>query len=212
MSKGGPVFVARECAAQVGQGEFHSAAYGGVGPVALAEAVAASIHPKLGGNRTVHHYQGRGDVRGALHRRQVETGQQQRLDGRDYDREILGQTARHDRVGGQLLHGGAPAARRNLTHHLQGRPPRRIHERPHPLGGGWDDGEAVGPAGCVGQGEGFVVPVCFSRGHVRYSANSCRCGVNTRLNAKARSTIQARSPSSSSGLSSIVPGLSDEIR
>ena len=160
MPESGPILIAGPGAAQVGEGQLDGPPDGGVGPVALPEAVAAAIHPNPGRHRAVHHHQRSGNVRRTLHRRQVEPGPQQRLYGRNNHRKIIGATPGHHRVGGQLGHGGPPSARGDFADQLQrGTAAGGVQKGAHPRRRGRDDGQAISPAGGVGQRQRLVIVI-----------------------------------------------------
>ena len=75
---------------------------------------------------------------------EVELLAEHRLHARQHDREVLGASARHDGVGGDLLDGGLPVHRRDRAEAGVELPVRVRQGLVDPLPGRLDDREAVG--------------------------------------------------------------------
>ena len=132
--------------ADVGEDQLDRAADGGVGAVALAEHVRAAVHAKGQARRAVHHQQRRRQMGRALHAVEIERGIGHRLDRRDDHRHVFRQAARHHAIDRDLLDRRLAPARRNLRHQSRrGELGAGQHGR-HPLLGGRNHRQAVGPA------------------------------------------------------------------
>ena len=104
-----------------------------VRPVARPEQVILRVDIQFLDYRPVHYDQHRRAALAGRRRYQVELRREHRLRGRQHNRKILRQAARHHRVGRRLRHRYLTPALRYLAKNLVRRPPRVVQKLIHPL-------------------------------------------------------------------------------
>src|SRR5215471_9771684 len=146
MTEGGHRGLAWSHSAHVDHDEPQRTADGGVGAKARTEDAERAVETDPLTDRPVHDDERGGEVGGRGHAVQVEGRIARCLNGSEEDGEIVRAAARHYRVDGDLLHGGAAVVGSDLAYQLRTITRRARKHTLHTLAAGWDDGQAVGYA------------------------------------------------------------------
>ena len=119
---------------------------GGVGAVPRAEEVVAGVDAEPLDDRAVDDCEDTCAAEAGRRADEVEQRVQHRLGCGEHNREVVGKTTSHHRVGGQLLHGDHSSPFRHRAHHLISRTARGVDGPLHELDGRRHDWKVVVPS------------------------------------------------------------------
>ena len=175
---------------EIPEREPHRAADGGVRAIAVAEDAVARVEAELARDRPSHDHERHAHVGRLADAVQIVRGVEERLQGGEDHREMLGPAAAHHRVDRELLDRRGAALGRDQAEALLGVAPGVLDQRLDAAPGGEDDREAVGPPAREAELDRLLV--VGGRHYVRYQVHrGASSSGRARLSGSGRRSCRA---------------------